>query len=313
MSNNPVILKPVSTGISGEARCILYDENMKPVYDSGWNSNVITDVGLDYLFTEATPVAYTYIGSSAVAADVDDEVMGALLASTVVSGVGSNVLVDGIAPNYEFSRTLSRRFGAGIGTGNVNEVGMGANSDSSKLVCRQVLASTIVKGATQSLDVIWRWTIWPMLTDATGVVDIGGVAYNYITRSSLLGDTLSPIFPPAKGVFEGVKFSTSGANWSIWDGNIGVITGTPSGNYVSGFASPAATFSSYTPGAHWIDVTKTGGLADYILGAGIRSFTSTMTMAKYQTQFDAVVGGGRIPKTGSNEISLTWRFTWDRH
>ena len=309
--------------VSGEARCILYDENMKPIYDSGWDKNVICNQGLDLLHTDSNPTAYTYVGDGTGAVLETNSAMSNLIGYTSVTGTGNDVFVQPVTPNWEFSRTKSRRFGAGVGSGTIREVGMGGNTSGTELVCRQLLGTPITKVATQSLDVIWRWTIWPPTyidtdDDILGVIDIGGIAYNYKLRPRQLAIAKSGSFPPGSGVFgQWTRTSQTDAFWGAWNGDIGdAFTSTvPSGTYASGFGTFPATVGSYGSGQRYVLITKTGGLTAYNItsgGTGIRSLTASSTIGLWQCQFNAVSGGGRIPKTGSNEIETVWKFSWDR-
>jgi len=320
---------PPSMGLSlsGEVKCILYDENMNILLETEYQKNVITNEGMNYLRegTAQTPCAYTYVGSGNTAAVFSDGQMQALLPSGYAnnSGAGDKVIVQPVGPNYEYSGTKSKRFGAGFGTGTVREVGMGGNTAGTQLVCRQVLSSPITKGATQSLDVIWRWTAWPEVADKTGVINIGGIDYNYILRPQGLAGPHNFALPPLQGLFG--KFATHTINdddEAVWDGDIAsMLTGTPAGTRAKG--GDIVTEAPYVPGTFdvfgvgtcSVDVNVHAGLTTHNIssGLGIRSTAITTNQSKYQCQFNAVSDSGRIPKTASNELDLNWRFSWSRH
>ena len=320
---------PPSIGhsFSGEVKCILYDENMNILLETEYQKNVITNQGMNLLrtITFGSPCSYMYIGSSATAAAFTDTQMGAILTYSITTATGSDsVVVQPMSPNYEYSGTRARRFGASGSTQTVREVGMGGNTSGTQLVCRQVLLSPITKGPTQSLDVIWRWTVWPEIADKTGVMTIGAVDYNYILRPLGLADVRTSFATsPLQGMFGRFAIHhTNDADFAAYDQDIAtMLTGVPAGNrkYSGDTVTEApytpGTFDSFGVGTCSVDFTVHAGLTAYNISSllGIRSVTATTYQSKYQCQFNAVSGGGRIPKTDQNELDLNYRFSWSRH
>ncbi len=294
-------------GISGEVRCKLYDLNLNLRYDTGWEHNLITDRGLELLspLSSGAIASYTYIGSGTSTPSFSDTQMQSFLGSSNVAGVGGGIILTSVAPDYEYNTTLSRRFPAGVGTGSVNEVGLGYNSTSiNGLYARQLLGSTIVKGADQVLDVIWRQTYWPLITDVLGVVTIGGIVYDTISR----GSQYTPGFANSYNrVSESSLFAT---DWLAFDGDLGSLTGIPAGNQSSG-----TTFIEtlpYTPGSHLIHWKIDQPLGSWTPTLGIRSVRIRTSIRAVQIQFNAQADDARRPKDGTNIIDMTFEYSWDR-
>ncbi len=313
-------LAVLRTGISGEARCFLYDENLNLQRDTGWFPNLITTLGLNLFakgVTPSGPFARTYIGSGNTAATNGDTQIETFLAQSDTIGNGNNVNVEGVATDYEFSQTRSRRFAAGVGTGTVREIAMGASADNSGTLIfnRVVLGTPISKAANQVLDVIFRLTIWPPATvDIIGTggsaSTIEGVSYETITRGMNYPETGAlPVFLEMETVDSG------SASWVAYNGNIGAITSSPSGNQGDSGTGDGLSTAAYVTNNFYVDVTYFAGLDDWVPagGLGIRTLHGTMVHFGFQTQFDATTGGARIPKLVTQLMDFTWRFSWDRH
>jgi hypothetical protein len=302
-------------GVSGERRCILYDnaDDMQVVSDTGWGPNLITNQGLDLWYT-SFPFQRTYIGSGSTPATVSDTQMQSFLAQSVVVGSGNAVRVASISPDWQYSETLSRRFGAGVGTGPVNEIAMGASTnDTGTLIFnRVVLGATINKSAIQVLDVIFRLTIWPPKDDVIGtggtVSTVGGISYETITR------LLNIDAQTGENTYDKIAPIGSGSVWKCYDGDLGLITATtPQGNAANGTGGAGAIVATYTPGDYFILITWDVGLDGWVTSTEeIRTLTGYINHFSWQTQFDATVGGAKIPKDGTEIMDFQWKISWDR-
>ena len=100
-------------GIGGEFRIKRYNSMGQLNYDSGWHKNLIVNNGLVICTSGSNWNNFFYIGSNATAAVVTDTTLGTFLAASAVVQ-GGDVVVHGIAPDYEFSATRTRRFNAKV-------------------------------------------------------------------------------------------------------------------------------------------------------------------------------------------------------
>jgi hypothetical protein len=303
-------------GVSGEYRCILYDneDDMNVVSDTDWNPNLITDQGLDLWHTNA-PFSRTYVGSGTDVADVADTQMQAYIpgGQSNVFGSGNAINVAGGSPDYEYSQTRSKRFNAGVGTGPINEIAMGASTDDTGTLIfnRVVLGATINKAALQVLDVIFRLTIWPPVIDVIGtgptVSTISGVSYETITRALDI-DTYS-----GSTTFEDINFRDAGF-WVAYDGDLGLITDTtPQGTDGDTGLGGGLTVDAYVPGSKELTCTYGAELTWWVTDTDeIRTIKGWTRHFQFQTQFDATAGGAKIPKDGTEIMDMSWKITWDR-
>lgn len=121
--------------------------------------NIVTTVGKTFIAasmaktTVNTPVAMTHmaVGTSATAAAVGDTTLGAEVA-------GSRTALTSTTPSSN-TCVYACTFGAGVGTGSLNEAGIFNASSAGTLLCRTVFGATISKGASDSLTITWTITI----------------------------------------------------------------------------------------------------------------------------------------------------------
>jgi len=308
--------KPLSlghAGIQGEGRCILYDANMNIKYDSGWFRNLIVDTGLDMVGTRGTNQLnlQTYIGSGTSTTGPLMTAMQTHLAQSNTGAPGNGTQVAGIAPDYEYSEISARRFIAGVGTGTIGEIGTGISIDDTgtQIFNRVKLTVPIVKAADQVLDVFFRITIWPPATvDITGTATVDGIGYDVKTRG--LAYPVSTFF---SGAWSGLYgYDTGQTIWRAFDGDLGLITAnTPAGTYGDGQGT-MYTSAYGPPGSKTLTIGFQAELDDWIPWSllGIRTLTGACNHFRWQTQFNATVGGARIPKDNTQIADLSWGISW---
>lgn len=305
--------RPIHAGkfrFSGEARVVLYDENLNMQYDSGFFPNLIVDNGLNILGAGPNPLHHrTYIGTGSSPTTVGMTAMEIFLAESSTPGAAGTADL-GTAPDYEYFEDKSHRFAAGVGTGTISEIGMGQSDDNTgtDIFNRVVLGVPVVKAANQVLDVFFRLTVWPPVIDVLGVSTIEGVTYDTITRGR--------DYPAWNGsgspAYDFVAFNGSVFGYTAWPGDIGIITSNPGGGQddLSGGSLDSPT---YVPGTFSRTVTAFAGLDSWNVTAGlIRSLGTDIKQFKWQTQFNAVVGGTAIPKAITEIMDFSWSVTWDR-
>jgi hypothetical protein len=307
--SRPIIVPKM--GYSGEARCILYDLNENVRLDTGWGPNLITDNGLDNLRLTSSPFARRYIGSGSTPATVSQTSMQTFLAQSNAAGAGGGVR-SGIlgGPDYEYWEILSTRFGAGLGTGTVAEIGMGASTDNTgdNIFNRVVLGTPIIKGAENILDVLFKLTIWPpVTTPLAGTSVIEGINYDTIT----LGSIYESSFNDGSDSYSWITTSSLGPDrWAAYDGDIGSVIQAPAGN-TDGLGGNVE-FATYTPGNYFVDVTANAGIDGWVLASDIRSIRGSMRHFEFQTQFNEDPGGEPVPKDATEIMDFSWRIGWGR-
>ena len=304
-SPRPARLK---SGVGGEWKAILYDLNLNPLYESDWSDNLITDSGLDLVHTGNPSAHGTHIciGDSSAPADPAQTSIQSFLAAHDGTGAGNGVQVGQSPPDWEYSETRSRRFNAGTGTGTVREVTLGASNDGTNIFSRIVLPTPINKASDQILDMIYRLTIWPFTNDVLGTSTINGIAYDTITRGLAYGG--SSVNPYSSITF----VRSSDVSFRGYDGDLGAIDDNGA---QGGFDNMAGSIEigTYLVGSRSSGVIVHAGLDDWVRPLGIRTIKCSTPWFLFQTQFNAAVGGARIPKLSSETMDQAFFIQWDRY
>jgi hypothetical protein len=302
-------------GFSGERRCILYDLNENILLDTGWGPNLITDNGLNLLRAGPYPFNYFYTGSGSTPATIEQTSMQTFLAQSNTAGAGNGARSGNLGgPDYQYWEIRSRRFAAGVGTGTVAEIGMGASTDHTgdNIFNRVVLGTPIDKQPENILDVLFKLTVWPpATTDVIGTSTIEGILYDTIT----LGSIYTSSFNDGSNAFDQITTSTLGSDrWGAYDGNIGVVTGAPAGD--SDGLGGTVVFGTYTPDSNFVDVTANAGIDGWVVAGDIRCLRGSMSHYEFQTQFTEEAGepnpGNPVPKDATEIMDFAWRIGWGR-
>jgi hypothetical protein len=308
LKNRQIIKAGVGMGLKGEFRAILRDKKGNALYDSGWNRNLITN-NASWMYDSVNWYSWCTIGSDGTAPDVTNTSIGVFLASQVSS---TNPMPSPdyprppVAPLYERYSIKKWRFDAGQGTGTIREFTLGSTNDGLNAFCRHVLPAPIPKDVDQSLDIFYRFTIYPDLTPRTGTVTIDGVLYDWETSFFDL-DTFN------YGIFARQDFNmTFSSNWRVYDGaKAGPLDSTPSGN-----SSGSAIFSFVGEGP-WYRTRRFYMNLDYCNTATNQIKVATVPLQTYhkvQVQIlDNATGTSGIPKDNTKEAYLDWTLWWSRY
>ena len=227
---HPPHIEAGMTRIRGEFNMVLMDLNLRPVYESPWQPNLITDQGIREMGNAATGnwAAEIAVGSSATAPSVLDTSLGAWMAQGFAGYDSNNTPT---APDYALQTTIVQRFNAGTATGTIREVGLSdsGHADNANLSTRALVSPEVVKNADQVLDVYYRVWRYPDIVDRTGTVNIEGVNYDYIVRGMSFGDNQAPGNFGTHTTTNRIGMRTDTANLAC-TGEIGSLTdGAPTG------------------------------------------------------------------------------------
>lgn len=302
-------------GVSGEFRYDLYDQeedgSLTLVHASDWGSNLITNQGLDDM-TEYGWNNHCILGDGAgTPSESNNVIFGFMDRHNSNEGEVNEALG---APEYKMRGTIVKRFNAGVATGTITNMGMSHLTDGTRLTAHHEVSPAVVKGANQVLDVSYRATWWPDLIDRTSIHTIGGVDYDVIIRSRDIDST--QVSPLAR-----IGPDTWYPHWTVWDGPIGTITESPTGNTGGG------TNYGVWDVKGWEVVNTIMFRKCYVffsLNNGntatnrIRSSAgNTLWSQAWQCQFTARPGepgeGLGIPKDYTKELTLHYKILWQRH
>lgn len=197
----------------GEIRAVLYDLNMRPVFDSGWSDNLITDLGMEDLAGGGGIGYYMNIGSGSTPPAFSDIGLETWLARSQSGEVNT---INPTGPLYEFGQQRRGRFNPGVATGWIREMGLSkSNVDNPQnLDVRALLSPAVNKGVDNYLDVYHRMWCYPQLTRtiANLVLAFDGKTYECSTGMHDLDNTHYAQSPYDSYYAQSDSFGLFGAN-----------------------------------------------------------------------------------------------------
>ena len=304
-------------GVSGEVRFVRRNCMGQVNYDSGWGPNRWLDQGMDTWATQSDQLFRTISLGDSNAAIVNSQVslQGTHIGYSQGLGPGNGVVNLGITPNWEstFNRVFRTTPGQVVGT--VREAvfthvwapaGNNAN-------VRVLVVPEIIMAADETLDVYYKWTMWPPILDANKAVVIDGLTYDTVSRIYDVnrGINVFPARRPGYGIGSSSQTGAygDGADLIAIDANSGW-----GGTYDSGDTLFEAV-DAYVNGNHYLDWYTQMGLDAWVTGSGIRVIRITCSSYNVQAKFTRQGGGGEtVPKDNTQVIEdIYWRFSWARH
>lgn len=291
---------------------------------TGWFPNLVTNAGLDRVCSvyNSDALRYCQVGTGSTAPAATDTQLAQYLATTedhpTASASGSG------APSYVIWRSYNFRFQPGTATGNISEVGVGWASTGGLFSRALVLdgggqPTSVTVLASEYLEVAYRFELYPMVDDQTGVLTLDGADYNYTVRPSNIdafGSGTTPTTTLGR-VHLGdphLWLATAGGNHYVYDGSMGGIEDNPSGssNVVAVSAGTGADPDGgvYYSGAGTHEVVYFTNwplhLGNFVSGIGVwRVWAGPVA---YQVGFSP-----KIPKTTSHTLTLNLGITYANH
>lgn len=265
--------------------------------------NLITDAGLERWGT-AGVIDRCYLGSGTATPTVTDTAMAAPLGSTTTTTTPPT----DVSNNTTRTRTAHNkwRFGPGVCTGSVREVGVGWVGglwSRALVVDGNGNPQTIEKLADETLDVTYAIQVQHPATDATGVVDVGGVSYSWAARPQQLSSSFS-MFSAGWGEWQYPGYA------SAYSGGLTAVgSGSPSGSLGSSSYTRDAALP-YAPGS------KQRGLKlVFELNSGnglIRTIAYAHQTSHPYGVWIQVEFTPPIPKLATQELTISTVLSWGR-
>lgn len=308
-------------GVSGRFKFVKYrgdgcggiiESSRQDVAD--WVDNLVLDQGLDGLGRRSitTSMSRFHVGSGNSPPSEGDTGLESLIAVSGVSSVDSGRGAQVLEEPYYLYFWETRRFAEGQAAGNLSEIGAGWGAGANDLFSRALIQDvdgnpiTITVLPDEVLDVTYEVRLYPSSEDSVGVVELGGVLYDYTARASNVGSFNQNT---------GWDFSATSGNAgrlrtsnSVYSGNIGSIFEQPSGQSAGG---SSVSSGSYVDGSLEGSSTATFGLTSGNIG-GVRSARIGVGWSMWQVEFSSQVDGAAIPKDETKELSLTFTHSWSR-
>lgn len=307
----------VNRRMQGFYRLKVGKDGQEPRVDTGWFENLITDNGLDLMYTWPTgDFGLKYfgtrccVGTGNTVPAVTDTSLASFLAQTGSasdSAFGGTTFVeeDGVTPAY-WKAIASWRFSTGTAAGNLAEIGMGATS--TNLFSRALIVdgagnpTTITVLSDEVLDVTYELRVYIDKSQVPITISISGTNYSGYVQPFDIDNTINSFqwaWAP----------SGSQANLDLFAHSThtepaNVYAGAGAG---SSYGASVALITSYVIGTYYLDIRYTWAQASANVAGGIQLFYTGYGFTKFMIWFD-----DPIPKQNFQTLTLDIRFSWDR-
>lgn len=303
----------MTVGLKGFMRVQLINANTGICrYDTGFFPNKILTSGRNSMNTQGTWLTHCHVGTDSTPPTVSDTQLLGFVVSTSTVEANLNA-TEGSAPYFGWRRKTFRfNVGAGHGGENLSEAGIGWGGSGSALISRALiidpatqLPTTVTPLVDEILDVTYELRYYPPLIDVENTVTLNGVVYDTVTRAAeVTNDVWSLYIGNSIG-----KLSGGVSSWSAFDGALGTILQSPSGNNAN-HDTGVITDQAYVNNSYSIVMEAPTGITGWNLGAGIRCIRIQTTAGMFQTSFAAQSGGGTIPKDINSTMHMEWTISW---
>lgn len=290
-----------------------------------WFHNLVLDTGLDLIGTSSNWLDCCHVGSSGTPEANNQTSLLTPVAATKNRTAATNATSVAGGLYYGIS-TITYQFGVGAINGQIKELGFGPSLTlGSTLFNRARITDVLgnpsftVVNPDEALQVVYEIKLSAPTTDITGTVNFDGTPVGYTARPALLSSSnyWSPFRSTAFGTDgQAVKatFSNlSDAHVQIFDGVLGNVIGSPSGNVSNVvYSRPQA----YVPGSYQSIVRAEWDIFNGNFVSGISSILWYMnlptgnggnSLGAYQLQFDTP-----IPKSNIESFRIDLGISWGR-
>ncbi|MGL4260683.1 MAG: hypothetical protein ACRCTX_03625 [Afipia sp.] len=297
----------VKASLSGRFKCVTHKDGV--VSSETEFDNLILDSGLERWGTGEI-IDRCSIGSGSTPPAVTDINLTSLIATSTTSRTVTPSITANATSRWT-EVTTCFRFGEGVGTGTISEVGVGWNGGLwSKTLIKDGSGNptTITKLADETLDVYYTLRIQYPLADITGSAVLKGVNYDYVLRPASIGAN-----PSSPSYLFGSKIANGGRGW-VYNSTIGAVDTQPG---LSSWMEGATTYA-YVAGSKTARVKFYAGLDYANVSGGFKSVVMWVVGGYGHDAFGWQMGfysGGApvsIPKTNAEIFSVTLDFTWAR-
>ena len=308
----------INFNISGEYNLVVR-KNDGTETETGWFPNLILNQGLNYLGIPDTAIlVYASVGTGNSTPIVTQTDLDSPIAHSN-NGVNAGTTNVG-APTYAGTHTISYTFNQGAVLGNITEVGVGSTNTAGSLFSRTLILdangnpTSITLIAIDQLIVYYRLTITPPMTDTTGSVVLNGITYNYVSRliNAVNWCNVEYVYGYSNYFSTLTTCNAYGPDAVLSPIADYGLTGTLCGDLPSLTTTSAYTIGNYyrdwsvvyAPGVGNVDINNNplGGIKGLVLRGG----------GPYQAMAFQIVFDNTIPKVNTNQLSLTFRFSWSR-
>lgn len=315
-------------GVKGRFKACVYRADGTLKYESGWSSNIVTNLGVQMLLGGASvaPSATSVnlrcsCGSGNNPPLATDTQIQSFIAGTTTTVENSTTRNSTVSPYYVM-HMWKYRFAAGVATGNVSELCV-VNANTTPNASSPAFSRALVRDAggspttitilpDESLDVTYELYLYPASSDVTGsfnqMIDGVSTPFTYTIRASNIQQgggigSSSGWAMNSTGQIATI-YAQTGSQSSVYTvgGALGGVGSTPTGtsNSINGPMSSAT--GNYS--LKYRDLTFVAGLSDANVSFDCIRFACNLCC--YQMQISPAV-----TKVGTKTYSITIRVTLD--
>ena len=310
--NDPIII-----GVKGFHKWELvhrFSGKRKLVQD--FKPNILLTSGRNTMSTTNNWLSAVQVGTNNTTPVISNTgLLGYITGSTSLVSGQSSFGAQGTPTYYGWNQRTYRIDNPLIANENIKEAGFGPSAaDDDTLISRVLVVNdlgvpTVVTPLPdEMLDITYQMRYYPPLIDVTGQVTLDGILYDYIVRAAEV--TNGGAWGQNIGSQIG-QYSATTLDWAAYDGDLGTLEQSPSG--ISAACDNANQSNmAYSNNSYEQQVLSTCGPTGWIPSSdlGIRSIRIKTTAGWFQTQFNAVTGGARIPKTIDKVMQMVWKLGW---
>lgn len=300
------------TGVRGRFKIEAVDKySGKKRVLADWFDNLITTNGANLLGPVTAFMSTCVVGSGNATPALTDTALQTLVASTTTTTGAATLTNSGSAPWFT-STTTQYNFAAGVATGNLSEVGVGAGN--TNLFSRALILdgggapTTITVLSSEALYVTYQVNQYAPTTDVTGTVVIAGVTYSYTLRASQANS------PGNWGLITSSSPGTLNTTSPpfVSNGVISAVTGSITGVGANAGATSVSN-NTYSAGSFTNSGTATWGLTNGNAAGGISAIQTNWggNGAVVSSRGSYQIGvTPSIPKDASHILTLSFSLSW---
>ena len=316
-------------GMVGEFRCVVKKSDGSIKTDTGYQKNLILDQGLDFFGggNGTNMMYYCVIGGGNSKPVYTQNKLDAI--TTYASGEDFSTEYDYDASRdgnlYKTNKVRKYTFDY-LNNVNISEVGLASefSSEIDYFLCTRALIKdaqgvpttiTVLNG--EVLEIYYKLWIVYDVNDKTGTLNLldgvgGSTAYNYIARLARVGGTGAGSAKYGTATVGLVLSEGAGNNAHvIINGEIGAITGEPTGTELEQIPSSSVSTATYIQGSYKRQMTLS--LSPYQANFAIRSTLFYTTMAFWQIRLGSVADDSPIVKTDTQTLTIPVEVSWGRY
>lgn len=327
-------------GVDGLYRCQIRKERTgKLKYDTGWFHNLVTNLGLNQMWSvgqyqpgvAGQQFQYGCVGTGSTTPTVNDIALAAYTTKSNIGGASTTGYVAATgtlgqpgytAPYWYLRKTWT--FPTGTAAGNLTEVGNFPNSqfsdhpENTYLYSRALILdsdgnpTSITVLSDEVLTVTWELRYYLDVSDHSFSFNLNGSPITGVYRLDDISNT--PLRSDGYPISSSLQYN----HCSLFSGDIGAVTGRPSGTILGTINTNSGSSFPWVSGSFTDDIDNTGtcyvdigGIFPTSIGNGTALSFELGCGGTFSFQFGQL--SSPIIKTSGQQLAVNFRVAWGRY